>query len=264
MIAAPVAWITGASSGIGRELARRLHREGYRLALTARRADALEALRAELEGPAGDRVLALPADVTRTEELAAAYGELRARWGVPDLAVANAGVHQGGRGAQLDWPNCRRVLDTNLLGTVHTVALTAPDMAARGSGTVVGIASLAGYRGLPGTGAYCAGKAGLIAFLESIRFELEPRGVRVVVVNPGFVRTPMTDQNDFPMPFLIDAPAAAEAIWRGLRRGRREIAFPVPFAWLVKLMRIIPYPLYHAVVAAVAARRAGTRQPNGV
>lgn len=253
------AWITGASSGIGRELARRLHLEGYRLALTARRADALAALQAELDAADGGRVLALPADVTRAEALEAAYRELRARWGVPDLAVANAGIRQGGGLAQLHWTQCRDVLDANLLGAVHTILLSATDMAARGCGTVVGVASLVGYRGLPGAGAYCASKAGLIAFLESLRFALEPRGVRVVVVNPGFVRTPMTDRGDFPTPFLMEAPAAAEAIWRGLRRGRREIAFPVPLAWLMKLLRTMPAPLYRRfAAAAVRPRRHGT------
>jgi NADP-dependent 3-hydroxy acid dehydrogenase YdfG len=248
-------WITGASSGIGAGLARRLARDGHRVGVTARRAEALAQLGTDLPAEARERLLILPADVTDDASLERAYVALKQAWGVPDLVLANAGVHQGRLGGHLEFANCRRVLDTGLLGAVRTLTQVLPDMLARGTGTLAAVASVAGYRGLPRAASYCAAKAGLIAFMESLRFDVERAGLRVVVINPGFVKTPMTDQNDFPMPFLISVDRAVDEIVKGLRRGRREIHFPKTFTRLLKLMRILPYPLYHALVSIATRRR---------
>ena len=183
-------WITGASSGIGAALARRLAAGGHRVAATARRGGVLEEIRNGLPPEARERFLPLPADVTDDASLAAAYGMLKAAWGVPDLVLANAGVHQGRREGHLEFANCRRVLDVNLLAAVRTLTLVLPDFRARRRGTLAAVASVAGYRGLPRAASYVASKAGLIAFLESLRFDVEPDGLRVVVINPGFVKTP--------------------------------------------------------------------------
>jgi NAD(P)-dependent dehydrogenase (short-subunit alcohol dehydrogenase family) len=161
-------------------------------------------------------------------------------------AVLNAGTHLPVTAAAFSADPFRQLIETNLMGAVHGLAALVPRFVARRAGRIAVVASLAGYRGLPSAAAYGASKAALIALCEALRPDLERHGVVLQVINPGFVRTPLTDRNDFPMPFLIEADAAARRIVAGLRGDRFEIAFPRRFALLLKLLRCLPYPLYFA------------------
>ncbi|HVR43270.1 MAG TPA: SDR family oxidoreductase, partial [Thermoanaerobaculia bacterium] len=195
--------ITGASSGIGRELAIELARRGWRTALTARNAEALEQTAAAVRS-AGGEALVVPGDVTRPEDLERAVRTALEAWGGIDLAVANAGQGFPTPVAHLDLPAATALMRTNFEGTLNLLAAVVPHMIERRSGQFVGIASLAGWRGLPGTGVYSASKAAMQALLEAARVELAPHGVAVTKINPGFIRTAMTAKNRFPMPFLMD------------------------------------------------------------
>jgi short-subunit dehydrogenase len=241
-------WITGASAGIGEALAVKLLREGCRVALTARREGMLQEFRRGRSGAEQERTLLLPCDVTKQDDLAAQYEALKERWGVPDMIVANAGTHIHMEAKEIRFERCKKILDLNLYGAIGFIALVLPDFLEKGRGTIVGVASVAGYRGLPTAAAYGASKAGLINFLESLRLDVEPHGIQVVIVNPGFVLTPLTDKNTFRMPFLISAERAANYIYDGLRKGKMEIHFPPAFSWTLKALRILPYPLYHHLI----------------
>jgi short-subunit dehydrogenase len=227
-------------------LAVKLVREGLKVAASARRESELESLARETGQV--ESVLPLPCDVTSSESVRSAYARLKSAWGVPDVVIANAGTYQNVKPDELRLADIQATVDLNLMGAVATLLCALPDFLARERGVLVGVASLAGYRGLPRSAAYGASKAGLIHFLESLRFDVEPRGVRVVIVNPGFVKTPLTDRNAFPMPFRIGAEQSAEYIHRGLVNGRREIHYPPVFSWLMKAMRVLPYGLYTRVV----------------
>ncbi len=246
-----IIWLSGAGSGIGRGLAVALLRKGHRLALTGRREAPLEELRQEVEPGEEERVLVLPADVSIPSTLEIAYTRLKDTWGVPDMVIANAGTHQHTELDRLTFSESRAIIDVNLLGAIRMLTLPLQGMADRGSGTLVGVASLAGYRGLPAAAAYGASKAGLINFLESLRFDAEPRGIRVQIVNPGFVKTPLTDQNPFEMPMLISVEQAVAALMNGLEKGRDEIHFPTRFSRIMKLLRILPYPLYKRLIRKI-------------
>jgi short-subunit dehydrogenase len=241
-------WITGASAGIGEALTVKLLREGCRVALTARREGLLREFRRGRSGAEQGRILLLPCDVTDRDRLAGQYALLKERWGVPDMIVANAGTHIHMEAKGIRFELCKQILDLNLYGAIGFITLVLPDFLERRRGTIVGIASLAGYRGLPTAAAYGASKAGLINFLESMRLDVEPQGIRVVIVNPGFVRTPLTAKNTFRMPFLIGAEQAADYIYSGLRKGKMEIHFPPVFSWTLKALRILPYPIYHHLI----------------
>ena len=249
-----IVWITGASAGIGEALAVKLLREGFSVALTARREGVLQEFRRARSGGDQDRILVLPCDVTDRDSLAAQYGLLKERWGVPDMIVANAGTHIHMEAKAISFELCKQILDLNLYGAIGFITLVLPDFLERRRGTIVGVASVAGYRGLPTAAAYGASKAGLINFLESLRLDVEPQGIRVVIVNPGFVRTPLTDKNTFSMPFLISAERAANYIYDGLRKGKMEIHFPPVFSWTLKALRILPYPLYHHLIRSRTRR----------
>jgi len=240
-----VAVVTGASSGIGTELVRELARSGTRVALLARRRDLIEALAAEVAASGGSAI-PLPCDVRDRVAVHAAIAEAGQRLGPVDLLIANAGVGHSIPAEQFDAPLFEDTIRTNLLGAVYAVEAVLPGMLARRSGHIVGISSLAAYRGFPLTYAYGASKAGLNSFLEGLRAEISDRGVRVTTVCPGFVRTPMTAKNRGPMPFLLDADDAARRILRAIRNGRRVYNFPWQMAALMAIVRLLPGRLLDA------------------
>ena len=227
------------------------------MGLVARRADALARVAGSL-APAD--VATWACDVRDAAALAAAGAAFIARFGVPDVVIANAGVSRGTLTEHAeDLRAFARVIETNVLGVVHTFhPFVAPMREAR-RGTLVGIASVAGYRGLPGAGAYSASKAAAIAYLESLRVELRGSGVAVVTICPGFVATPMTSDNPYPMPFLIDAGTAARRIARVIAARRRFAVVPWPMGLLGRVLRVMPRPLYDA---ALAGRKRKPRRPD--
>jgi short-subunit dehydrogenase len=247
--------ITGASSGLGEALARHYAGMGATLGLIARRAEPMHALVASLPGT--HQVLV--ADVGDPLALRGAANQFVEAFGVPDIVIANAGVSVGTLTEYAeDVDAFERVLRTNLLGMVSTFQPFVEAMRLRGSGRLVGIASVAGIRGLPGAGAYSASKAGALAYLESLRVELHDSGVKVVTVAPGYIRTPMTAINPYPMPFILDADVAAQRIARVIERGDRFAVTPWQMGWVAKLLRILPRSVFDRVFA-----RAG-RKPRGL
>ncbi|HQV08754.1 MAG: SDR family oxidoreductase [Rhodocyclaceae bacterium] len=253
--AAAAVLITGASSGIGAALARAYAKRGARLGLLGRREKALAALCESLPG----EHLVLVADVGDPLQMAEAARRFVSRFGIPDVVIANAGVSVGTLTEYAsDLTAFEKVLRTNLLGMVSTFQPFVEPMRQRRSGRLVGIASVAGIRGLPGVGAYSASKAAVINYLESLRVEMHGSGVKVVTVAPGYIRTPMTDVNDFPMPFLMAPDAAAAQILRMVDAGRRYGVLPWQMALVARLLRMVPRPLFDRVFA-----RAG-RKPRGL
>ncbi|MDH3977624.1 MAG: SDR family NAD(P)-dependent oxidoreductase [Gammaproteobacteria bacterium] len=236
-----VIWITGASSGLGQELARQYAQEGHEVCISARSADALEAFCREW--PQGN-VHAWPLDITDREGLQAVYGQLTETHGIPELVVLNAGTHKPDSIQNMDPEIFDRVIQINLTGTVNCLAAVMPSFLARRSGHIAVVSSVAGYRGLPYAMAYGASKAALINMCESMQPELAAAGVTLSLVNPGFVRTPLTDKNEFDMPFLMELDDAGRALKKGLESGRFEITFPKRFTWILKGMRIMPISLY--------------------
>ena len=234
-------WVVGASSGIGAALATELADRGARVAVSARRADALAAV-------AADEMVVVPADVTDRSALDAAAARVRAELGEIDIAVFNAGYWERMRADAWDRDLFARHVEVNLLGVNNGVGAVLPAMIERGRGHIVGMASVAGFRGLPGAEAYGATKAAMINMLEGLRIAVAPHGVSVTTVCPGFVRTALTERNEFPMPLMIDAPDAAVAVCNGLERGQPEIVFPAPMAVLMKAARVVPVRAWAAVM----------------
>ncbi|MGY1750032.1 SDR family NAD(P)-dependent oxidoreductase [Modestobacter sp. SYSU DS0511] len=240
-------WVTGASTGIGAALARELADRGARVAISARNAE-------QLAEVAEGRMTAVPVDVTDRAATVAAGEQVRAALGGIDVAVANAGTWSGFHVEPWDSDAFAEHLRINVMGAVHTFEAVVPQMLADGRGRLVGVASVAGYRGLPGSEAYNAGKAALISLLESLRGSLAPRGVVVQLVNPGFVTTRMTDRNRFPMPFKVPVGVAARTIADGIARDKAEIVFPLPMALLMKTARLVPVRAWTALTATMARR----------
>ena len=243
-------WITGASSGIGEALARRLARDGCEVVASARSAEKLAALARE-----PDRSIVLwPLDITDHGAVQAAVARVEAERGPIDVAVLNAGTHQPVEAGEFTASGLRALIELNVMGTAACLEALMPRMIARGRGRIAVVASVAGYRGLPTGAYYGASKAALINLTESLRFDLDRAGVTIQLIDPGFVRTPLTDRNDFPMPFLIDTDLAADRIARGLRSRRFEIAFPRIFVALLKLLRLLPFRLYFPLVDRATRR----------
>ncbi|MGE3273720.1 MAG: SDR family NAD(P)-dependent oxidoreductase [Vicinamibacterales bacterium] len=245
-------WLTGASSGIGEALVRPLVDAGARIAISARTTEALDEIAAR--HPAG-RVMAVPVDVTDRTAVHEAVARIETVWGGIDLAIFNAGTHRPVSGAAIDAEDFEALARVNYLSVIYGLEAVTPGMRRRGRGHVAAVASLAGYRALPTAAAYGASKAAVILTMDALRFDLAPLGIDVTVINPGFVRTPLTDRNDFAMPALIDADDAARIIVRGLARKRKEIHFPARFSWFMKALRVLPYPLYETLVGRTVARR---------
>jgi short-subunit dehydrogenase len=235
----PVALVTGASSGIGRELARILAREGTRVALVARRKDLLDGLAGEIRAEGGV-ALSLPCDVRDRMPMHAAVAQAARELGPIDLLIANAGVGHVIPAEAFDAALFEDTIRTNLLGPVYAIEAALPAMLARRAGHIVGVSSLAAYRGFPMTYAYCASKSALNTFLDGLRAEISDRGIRITTVCPGFVRTPMTVKHEGAMPFLLESDEAARRIFRAIRAGRRVYNFPLPMAALMMLIRLLP------------------------
>ena len=239
-------FITGASSGIGMALARAYAARGATLGLVARRGEALTALLAELGVPGA--VYAL--DVTDAAALHDAAHDFCARFGLPDVVIANAGVSAGTlTEIEEDLAAFRRVMDVNVFGMAATFAPFAARMKARGHGRLVGIASVAGIRGLPGAEAYSASKAAAISYLESLRLELREAGVRVVTIAPGYIETPMTAVNTYRMPFLMPVADAADRFVRAIERGTSYTVIPWPMGIVAKVLRLLPNAVYDRLFA---------------
>ncbi len=238
--------ITGASGGIGLALARHYLERGATVAALARRRDPLQALAAEYPG----KVFPYVVDVRDGAALRTAADDFMMRAGVPDIVIANAGVSIGTltRHAE-DNDVFRHVMETNVLGAVHIFQPFIAPMRAAGRGRLVGIASVAGFRGLPGSGAYSASKAAFISYLESLRLEMYGSGVKVVTLCPGYIRTPMTDINPYPMPFMLEADEAARRIARVIERGCSFKVVPWQMAIVGRLLRLLPNWLYDRLFA---------------
>jgi len=235
-------FITGASSGIGAALARHYAEQGATLGLAARRQQALTDLLADLPG----RHAAYALDVSDAPALAAAAADFTARHGAPDIVIANAGVSVGTLSeCPEDLAAFRKVMDTNVYGMAATFApFIGPMAAAGGDRRLVGIASVAGIRGLPGAEAYSASKAAAIAYLESLRLEMAPKGIKVVTIAPGYIETPMTAINPYPMPFLLPAAEAARRFARAVAKGTSYTVIPWQMGVVAKILRLLPNWLY--------------------
>lgn len=248
-------WLTGASSGIGEAVAGALAGAGARIALTARRQDRLEKM-SEPWLRAGREVLVVPADVTDREGVLAAARRIEEAWGGIDLAFFNAGIGKKIRWTEFDAREFTAIYQVNLFGVMHGVEAVLPGMLRRRAGRIAAVASLAGYRGAPTLAGYGSSKAALIHAMDSLRFDLAPHGIAVTLINPGYVRTPLTADNRYWMPALMDAGRAAAIILRGLQQDRKEIHFPARFSWTLKFLRALPFPLYERIVTAAVKRGA--------
>ncbi len=226
-------WVIGASSGIGAAVAGELVRRGSLVAVSARRQQ-------ELERVAADRMAIATLDVADARSVMSAANTVEAALGSIDSIIIAAGYWQRMDARAFDREEFVRHIEANVIGMANCIDAVLPRMLARGSGTIVGISSVAGYRGLAGAQGYGASKAAQLNLLESLRVGLRGTGVSVQTISPGFVETPMTEGNTFPMPFIISADRAARAIVRGIARGRAEVVFPLPMAVSMKAARLVP------------------------
>lgn len=247
-------FITGASSGLGQALARRYYDAGYRLALSARRTAELEQwTHAQAIGPGRCQIYG--ADVSSIDSIVAAGKACMASQGLPDVVIANAGISIGMDTAhRADLEVLAQTFATNNTGAAATFHPFVPAMLARGNGTLVGIGSVAGIRGLPGHGAYCASKAALIAYCESLRGELQPGGLQVVTICPGYIDTPLTRKNQYAMPFLMKADAFADQAFKTIQAGRSYRVIPWQMGVVAKLLRLLPNALFDKAFAGRARK----------
>ncbi|MHB1194052.1 MAG: SDR family NAD(P)-dependent oxidoreductase [Longimicrobiales bacterium] len=245
-----VAFVTGASSGLGAGLARRLARSGYAVALAARRLERLDEVARAVRADGGT-ALPLACDVREPDQVRAAVAAAVGALGPVDLLVANAGVSGMTRPEAFSARTVEDVMRTNFLGPVYAVEAVLPSMLARRSGHLVAVGSLAGYGGLPKSGAYSASKGALHNFFESLRLDLRGSGVDVTVITPGYVKTELTAKNDHRMPFLMELDDAVERIARGIERKEALVAFPLPLFSLVWLAQVLPAAIYDRIGAGV-------------
>lgn len=257
----PLVFITGASSGIGQALAQRFYDAGWRLALVARRTAEIEAW-SRAQGHAPGRVAVYGADVRELDAITAAGQACIEAQGLPDVVIANAGVSIGVDTAlREDLEVMRQTLETNTLGVAATFQPFIGPMLERRSGRLVGIASVAGIRGLPGHGAYCASKSAVIAYCESLRGECRPFGVQVVTVVPGYIDTPLTRHNRYAMPFLMSPAEFADQAFRVIEAGHSYRVIPWQMGVVAKLMRLLPNPLFDRLLAGRPRKHRQSEKP---
>tara|TARA_B110000971_G_C20005234_1_gene498791 strand:+ start:201 stop:968 length:768 start_codon:yes stop_codon:yes gene_type:complete len=239
------AWITGASSGIGAALALELASRGWQVAISARRkADLAKIAKGQ------DNITAFVCDVTDREAMAATATKIEKKLGPIALGIINAGIYLPTAFPDFDAEIFDRTFEVNLTGTVNGLAALMPLMVSRGQGHISLVSSVAGYGGLPTSAAYGASKAALFNLGESMAMDLKASGVHVSMVAPGFVKTPATDVNPFPMPFIIEAEDAARRIANGLAKGKTHISFPKRFSYLLRAINLLPRGLYVKLVGS--------------
>lgn len=245
----PLVLITGASSGIGQAMALHYARQGARLALVARRSETMQAW-LDTHAIPPENYAIYCADVTDTRQMAGVAQACIARQGLPDVVIANAGISIGvDTSVPDDLAVMARVLTTNVMGMAATFSPFMTAMVARGSGTLVGIGSVAGIRGLPGHGAYCASKAAVISYCESLRGELRPSGVKVVTLCPGYIATPLTQNNQYTMPFLMQPEVFAQKAVQAIADGNSYRVIPWQMGVVAKLLRLLPNALFDRLFA---------------
>ena len=246
-----VAWITGASSGIGAALAREMADHGWQVAASGRNQARLDALCADKPGA----IHAFALNVTDQAANERVVAAIEAQLGPIDLGVFNAGVGSGFSVETFDAADVQSRMTINYGGAVNGIGAVLPGMMKRQAGHIALTASVAGFRGLPGGGPYSASKAAMIALAESLKPDLAPHGITTTVITPGFVRTPLTDKNRFPMPFIIEPEAAAVRIRRGLEAKRFEITFPRRLSYILKVLQRLPYAAYFPIIQRIAGRK---------
>lgn len=246
----PLAWITGGGTGIGRALALKLAARGWRVVISGRRPEPLR----ETAALAAGRIETLALDVTDPATVRRAVADIETRFGPVALAVLNAGMFEPVKLDNFRAETFAAHMQVNYLGVVNGLDALLPYLRQRKTGHVVLVASVAGYRGAPLASAYGPTKAALINLAESLKYLLQREGIRISVCNPGFVDTPMTEQNRFPMPFLMPVDDAAEALYRGIRQQKFEIAFPTRFVLILKFLRCLPYWLYFPLMRRMTGR----------
>ncbi len=247
----PLVFITGASSGIGQALALRYYKAGWRLALVARRVNDMQTW-CHQQGMAIESARCYEADVSQVDSILDAAQACMTDMGVPDVVIANAGISIGmDTRIKEDLGVMAQVMQTNVIGMaatfhpfIETMKGRAQTQGLSSAGTLVGIASVAGIRGMPGHAAYCASKAAAISYCESLRGELKPEGFRVVTLAPGYIKTPLTSKNRFPMPFLMSADDFAHQAYQAIEQGTSFKVIPTPMAWAARLLRILPDALF--------------------
>lgn len=246
-MSAKIAWLVGASSGIGQALAFKMADAGWQVAISARTEAALQTMRAQHAA-----LHVYPVDVTQPEKLQAVFRKIELELGAVELCLFNAGDYTPMPLEQFDVTLFRRLMEVNYMGIINGLNAIIPTMTERGSGQILLTASIAGYRGLPKSAPYSASKAAVINLAESLHPELKQKGVLLRVVNPGFVRSPLTDKNDFNMPFLLEPEQAADAIMRAIPKPSFEIRFPFIFALIMRSLAMLPYAVYFKLTKKVA------------
>jgi short-subunit dehydrogenase len=239
-----VIWITGASSGIGRALAIKFANEGWLVAASARRENLLQDLNKE-----NSNIHSFPLDVTNIDQCKSVFKNIIEKFNNIEISIFGTGIHDPKSEKEFNLDKIRRIMEVNYFGTINSINSVYEYYNSKKSGQISIISSVAGYRGLPAAGAYCASKSALLSFTESLYFEMKRKNVRVSLVSPGFIKTPMTDQNDFPMPMIKPPEFAAEQIYIGLiEKNSFEIHFPKTFTYLMKIIKILPNWLYFGVI----------------
>lgn len=241
-------WLIGASEGIGRALAIAMAEKGAHVAVSARNEERLKSLVSELKGL---NHLSVPVDVTSDASLESAFQSILKQWKRLDMVIYNAGIYIPSNGASFDFADAATTVDTNLLGVFRMLSKIVPFFKTRSQGRIAFVASVAGYRGLPGSYAYGASKAALNNLAETLKLDLWDSKIHVHVINPGFVKTRLTDKNSFPMPCMISPEKAASAIISGLEKEHFAIDFPKRFTLLLKALRILPLHLYFRLIKSV-------------
>ena len=248
-----VVMITGASSGIGRGLAIEIARHGAKVGLVARRVEVMDEVVREIEA-AGGKAVALPADVQVGDSIVAAADKLRRTLGPIDILIANAGIGPTRDAADFSAEEVSDVINVNVIGASNSVAAVIPEMVARGSGQLVAISSLAAYRGLPKSAAYCASKAAVSAFFESLRLDLEPRGIAVTIIHPGFIKTQLTNGRKAQLPYLMELDDAVGKMVRAIEKRRKRYSFPWQLATIVRAGMLMPIWMYDRISRANSYR----------
>ena len=244
MINKKVIWITGASTGIGKDLAIKFAKSGWHVAASARRENLLLDL-----NKINQNISSFPLDVTNTENCKEVVNKIINRFGAIDICVFCTGMHDPNSEKRFNLSKIREIMEVNFFGVMNSVNCIYDHFCEKKNGKIAIVSSVAGYRGLPAAGGYCASKSALTSFTESLYFDMRRKNVHVSLISPGFIKTPMTDKNDFPMPFLKSSSFAAEKIYEGLiKRNNFEIHFPKIFTYMMKIIQVLPNWMYFGVI----------------